>query len=33
MPRMLDKTPWSKMKRFLERQAMEAGRKNSADLW
>lgn len=33
MPRMLDKTPWSKMKRFLERQAMEAGRKNLADLW
>ena len=33
MPRMLDKTPWSKMKKFLERQAMEAGRKNSADLW
>lgn len=33
MPRMLDKTPWSKMKKFLEHQAMEAGRKNLADLW
>lgn len=33
MPRMLDKTPWSKMKKFLERQALEAGRKNLADLW
>jgi hypothetical protein len=33
MPRMLDKTPWPKMKKFLERQAMEAGRKNLADLW
>lgn len=26
MPRMLDRTPWSKMKRFLEQQAMNAGR-------
>ena len=26
MPRMLDRTPWSKMKKFLEHQAMEAGR-------
>lgn len=33
MPRMLDRTPWSKMKRFLERQALEAGRKHLADLW
>ncbi|MBN2386068.1 MAG: nucleotidyl transferase AbiEii/AbiGii toxin family protein [Anaerolineales bacterium] len=33
MPRMLDKTPWAKMKKFLERQAMDAGRKNLADLW
>lgn len=33
MPRMLDKTPWSKMKKFLEHQALEAGRKNLADLW
>jgi hypothetical protein len=30
---MLDKTPWSKMKRFLEAQAMEIGRKNLEDLW
>lgn len=33
MPRMLDRTPWSKMKKFLEHQAMEAGRKNLSDLW
>lgn len=33
MPRMLDRTPWPKMKKFLERQAMDAGRKNLADLW
>jgi hypothetical protein len=33
MPRMLDRTPWLKMKKFLEHQAMAAGRKNLADLW
>jgi len=33
MPRMLDRTPWAKMKRFLERQAMEAGRKHLDELW
>jgi hypothetical protein len=33
MPRMLDRTSWSKMKKFLENMAMEAGRKNLADLW
>jgi len=33
MPRMVDRTPWVKMKRFLEHQAMEAGRKHLADLW
>ena len=33
MPRMLDRTPWSKMKKYLEHQAMEAGRKNLSDLW
>jgi hypothetical protein len=33
MPIMLDKTPWSKMKRFLEGQAMEAGREQLQDLW
>jgi predicted nucleotidyltransferase component of viral defense system len=33
MPRMLDRTPWSKMKKFLEHQAMEAGRMNLAGLW
>jgi len=33
MPQMIDHTPWSKMKRFLERQAMEAGRLHLEDLW
>ncbi|MBX3036205.1 MAG: nucleotidyl transferase AbiEii/AbiGii toxin family protein [Anaerolineales bacterium] len=33
MPQMLDKTPWSKMKKFLEAKSVEAGRKQLADLW
>ena len=33
MPRMLDKTPWSEMKKFLERQAMDAGYRNLTGLW
>jgi predicted nucleotidyltransferase component of viral defense system len=33
MPQMLDRTPWTKMKRFLERQAIEAGHKHLHDLW
>lgn len=33
MPRMIDKTPWSKMKKFLETKAIEAGRKRLEDLW
>ncbi len=33
MPQMLDKTPWSKMKKFLEAKAVEAGRKRLSDLW
>jgi len=33
MPRMVDKTPWSKMKKFLGAKAIEAGRKHLADLW
>lgn len=33
MPRMLERTPWSKMKKFLEYQALEAGRKKLSDLW
>jgi hypothetical protein len=33
MPRMLDHTPWSKMKKYLEAQAMEAGRIHLEDLW
>jgi hypothetical protein len=30
---MIDRTPWTAMKRFLERQAMAAGRKHLEDLW
>lgn len=33
MSRMLDPTPWRTMKRFLEDQAMGAGRKHLEDLW
>lgn len=33
MSRMIDRTPWTTMKRFLERQAMAAGRKHLEDLW
>jgi len=33
MPRMLDRTPWAKMKKYLELQAIEAGRKRLEDLW
>ena len=33
MPQMIDKTPWSKMKKFLEAKAVEAGRKRLEDLW
>jgi len=33
MPRMLDQTPWQMMKRFLEYQAVEAGRNRLHDLW
>ena len=33
MPRMLERTTWAKMKRFLEQQAMLAGRRNLEDLW
>jgi hypothetical protein len=33
MPQMIDKTPWSKMKKFLEASAIEAGRKRLEDLW
>jgi len=33
MPQMIDKTPWSKMKKFLETKAMEAGRTRLEDLW
>lgn len=33
MPLMIDQTPWETMKQFLERQAMEVGRKHLEDLW
>lgn len=33
MPQMIDRTPWTKIKRYLERQAMEAGRRHLDDLW
>jgi hypothetical protein len=33
MPRMIDRTPWPVMKRFLKRQALKAGRKRLEDLW
>jgi predicted nucleotidyltransferase component of viral defense system len=33
MPQMLDRTPWSKMRSFLERQAVDVGRKKLHDLW
>ena len=33
MPQMIDHTPWSKMKRLLERQALAAGRLHLEDLW
>jgi hypothetical protein len=30
---MPDRTTWAKMKRFLEKQAIEAGRKHLETLW
>lgn len=33
MPQMIDRTPWSKMRRFLEQKAIEAGRQRLEDLW
>jgi hypothetical protein len=33
MPRMLDKTPWARMKKLLNEKAIEAGRKRLEDLW
>ena len=33
MLRMLEHTPWPKMKKYLESQAIEAGRMNLPDLW
>lgn len=33
MPQMIEKVSWSKMKKFLQSKAVEAGRKNLEDLW
>lgn len=33
MPRMIDKTPWAQMKKFLRKQAADAGRKNFERFW
>ena len=33
MPLMIDRTPWTTMRRFLERQAMAVGRERLEDLW
>lgn len=33
MPQMIDKTPWSKMKKFLEQRAMQVGRQKLAKYW
>jgi len=33
MPQMINKTSWSKMKKFIEAKAVEAGRKKLEDLW
>jgi hypothetical protein len=33
MPRMLDKTTWARMKKFLNAKAIEAGRKRLENLW
>jgi len=33
MPRMLEKTAWSEMKKFLDKKAIEAGRAHLEDLW
>ena len=33
MPRMIDKTSWPKMRKFLESRALEAGRQHLGDLW
>ncbi len=33
MPQMLDRTPWAQMRKVLEQQALQVGRKNLLDLW
>jgi hypothetical protein len=33
MPRMLNPVPWTQMKKFLEKEALDAGREQLEDLW
>lgn len=33
MPQMIDRTSWTTIKHFLERQAMDAGRIQLDELW
>ncbi len=33
MPQMIDRTPWPEMEKFLQAQALEAGRRQLEDLW
>ena len=33
MPQMIDRTSWTKMKKFIETKAIEAGRKQLEELW
>jgi hypothetical protein len=33
MPQMIERGSWATIKRFLERQALEAGRQHLEDLW
>lgn len=33
MPQMIDRTSWTTIKHFLERQAMDAGRTQLDELW
>ncbi len=33
MPQMIDRTPWSKIKKYLQAQALAAGRNQLQDLW
>ena len=33
MPQMIERVAWTTVRRFLERQALEAGRKRLDELW